>query len=344
MAKRSTLRDVAALAAVSRSAVARVLLGTGGDHVRIAPATRDRIEKAALRLNYSPNRSAQQLRGVSSRMLGLIIETENLPVMSARLFSLEHEAARQGYRLLIGRTHGETAQLNDYLADFTGRGAEAIFCLFDLKPGRDERVKKIFAGFKSVVFHGRPAWERGYCVKTDTAAAIRASVDHLVARGKRRIGLALWNVPRDELMRTRKESFIAAVAAHKIRSPEKLVWDAASVSVEPSAEILDHGMETMVKRHGADAIIASNDIWAARFIIRLKEMGMRIPEDIAVVGYDNLDIGAVLTPSLTTIDQCHEAYAAAAIGLLVRLARGGRIALRERTVAIPPRLVVRNSS
>jgi len=108
--------------------------------------------------------------------------------------------------------------------------------------------------------------------------------------------------------------------------------------------VLDRGIETLAMHCKADAILASNDIWAVRFILRLKEIGMRVPEDVAIVGYDNLDIGGVISPSLTTIDQCHEGYAAAAIGLLLRLARNDRIPRAERTLTVTPHLVIRDSS
>jgi DNA-binding LacI/PurR family transcriptional regulator len=342
--RRSTLQDIARLAGVSRSAAARVLLGTGGESVRVSEGTGKRIRRAAAQLDYTPNRFAQQLRGVSSRTLGVIIETENIPVMTARLFALEHEASQRGYRLLIGRTHEQRNQLRDYVLDFSGRGVEAIFCLFDLGPKRDQWAREVFRNSKKVVFHGRPAWERGYCVKVDTIGAIHSVVDHLVARGKRNPALALWNMPKDELMSVRRGAFNEALAKHKIRARDKLVWDAASLSVNPTQEAADRGIEKLVRQGGADAILASNDVWAVRFMFRLKEIGLRIPEDVAVIGYDNLDIGEVIAPSLTTIDQSHQDYAAAAVDLLIRLAQDEPIPVAKRTVTVPSRLIIRHSS
>src|SRR5690606_34653604 len=128
---------------------------------------------------YSPNRLAQQLRGVSSKTLGVILDTRNTPVMTERLFAIEREAANAGYRLLIGQTHGKTETINEYVADFSSRLVEGIICLFDLSPARTNQLKKTFAGFNNVIFHGRPAWPGGYCIKVDTAAAIRATIQHL---------------------------------------------------------------------------------------------------------------------------------------------------------------------
>lgn len=345
MSRRPTLQDVAREACVSRSAAARVLLGTGGEHVRVSQATRERIQEAARRLQYSPNRLAQQLRGIASNTIGVILDTLNMPVMSQRLFALEREAARRGYRLLIGQTHGDPTALTEYAADFSGRAVEAILCLFDLSPGRDARARKAFAGLsRRVVFHARPAWRGGYCVRVDTAAAIHAALDHLAASGRRRLALWLCNAGNDELVALRREAFLSWLASRKNTRLRGIVCETPAESTNPSPEALDHGIDLMVRRHRADAILASNDIWATRLILQLRAYHMDIPRDVAVIGYDNLDIASVVTPSLTTIDQCHEDYARAALELMLRLARGEKIPPSQRIITISPRLILRNSA
>ena len=339
--KRPTLSDIAAAAAVSRSAAARVLLGTGGEHVRVSAVTRARIEAAAGRLRYAPNRQAQQLRGVSSKTIGVILDSLNLPVMSQRLFALEGVASQRGYRLVVGRTHGQTETLEEYVADFTGRGVEAVLCLFDLAPGRDERAKACFGKFRKVVFHGRPAWPGGYSVRVDTEAAINDCVDHLIARGKKTLALALGNFASDELMERRRSAFIRRLARHDRKG---FVWDAAAGDGNPSPDILDRGIASMVRECRADAILASNDIWATRFLLQMQKDGLRVPQDVSVIGYDNLDIASVVSPALTTIDQCHDEYAATVLDLLLDVAAGRRLVTGRRIRTIKPRLLVREST
>lgn len=340
-AGRATLSDVGREAGFSRSAVARVLLGTGGEHVRISASARTRIEKAARRLDYSPNRLAQQLRGKASRTIGVILDTGNTPVMSQRLFALESEASRRGYRLLVGQTHGQLEPLREYALDFRSRSVEVIFCLFDLAPGRDERAQSSFKKFRKVVFHGRPAWPGGYCVRVDTAAALVESIDHLVGRKKKQLALSLWNCAGDELAALRRDVFQRRTVELGLRG---VVWDAASEGHEPSPAVLDRGIDFMIRKHGADAIIASNDIWATRFIFRLQRAGLRIPGDVAVLGYDNLDIASVMTPALTTVDQDHEEYATAALELLLEVAGDRAIPISRRIRTIRPRLIIREST
>jgi len=343
MAERTTLSDIAREAGVSRSATARVLLGTGGDHVRVSAATRERILETARSLGYSPNRSAQQLRGKSSRTIGVILDTINTPVMSERLFALEREANLHGYRLFVGHTHGQPEALQDYVADFGSRGVEAIFCLFDLTADRDTRARQCFGPFKKVVFHGRPAWAGGYCVRVDTREGIRAGVEHLIARGRKRLALAISNSANDELMMLRKEAFEESIASHKNRV-KGFIWDADFQNITPSSDVLNQGVEYLHGKCRADALISSSDVWATRFILQLQKSGLSVPQDVAVIGYDNLDIAKVISPALTTIDQRHEAYAKSAIELLLSVAREKPLPPRKRTVTITPELVIRESS
>lgn len=341
----STLQDVAAAAGVSRAAAGRVLLGTGGERIRVGEETAERIRVAAKELSYTPNRSAQQLRGIAGKTIGVIVCSNNTPVMAERIFALEAAAAARGYRLLVGRCQAQGDHLASYVEDFSGRSVEAIFCLFDLTPGRDALLRKAFRSFRKVLFHGRPAWEGGYCVRTDTAGAIAAALAHLAASGKRRPVLALWNRQQDELMEVRCQAFLQSCATLKLgRAVERRIWDAASTTVTPAREVLDAGIEVMVRRNRADAILASNDVWAVRIMQKLKEYGLRVPEDVSVIGHDNLDIGTVIEPQLTTIDPDHAAYAQAAMELLLRIAAGERVPKAQRAVTVPSRLVVRGSA
>lgn len=264
-----------------------------------------------------------------------------MPVMSQRLFALESVASEAGYRLLVGQVHGRPETLQAYISDFTGRAVEAIFCLFDLIPGRDERLKASFGKYRKVVFHGRPAWKGGFAVRVDTQAAMAACIDHLIAGGKKFPALSLWNGQNDELMALRENSFLRRLKKH---GQKGFVWDAAPFGSIPSSEVLDRGIDEMVRKKGADAIIASNDVWATRFILNLTRNGLRVPEDIAVIGYDNLDIAEVVSPALTTVDQDHHEYARQALKLLLDVAEERRIPMDKRTLTVMPRLVIRESS
>ena len=343
--KPARLIDIARAAGVSRVTVGQVLNRSGGESVRVGEKTRERVLEIAQSMNYRPNRVAQQLRGIRSQMLGVILDTINMPVMYNRLAHLERQATRRGYRLTIGQVHHDPSGIAEYLDDFEGRGVEGVICLFDLMRGYSEELEPIFEGRDNIVFHGRPLDEEACCVRVDTPDAIRQCVGHLVDRGRKRIGMALWNMA-DQLMLRRREGYEQEHKARGIEVDEQLIWSAESETESPEPETIERAIDHLVGEHKADAIIASNDAWAVRLIQHIKQRGLRVPEDVAVIGYDNLDIATVIEPALTTVDQQHHKYAEAAIDLLIRQIEEEEeeMPIDERQVTIKPKLVVRDST
>ena len=343
--KKTTLADVARAAGVSRAVAGHVLLGSGSGVVRVSGAKRARIEELAAEMSYAPNRFAQGLRGISSRTFAVLVDSLNTPVMSNRLAALEIEAAKAGYRLLVGQCHENKTSLPDFAADFEGRAVDAVLCLFDLAPDRDRRFVSAFKKKGNIVFHAKPAWSGGCAVRIDTDEAVRLCVDHLLDIGRDSLALALWNEKEDGLMAARREAFLRAVSPSRTgRACRALVWDARSPSIAPSREKILEGIEKMVRKGRVNAILASNDIWALHFLVELEKAGIRVPGDVAVVGYDNLDIGAIINPSLTTIDQSHAEYARRAVAILLALARGELLSKADRVATVNPQLVVRGST
>ncbi len=335
------LIDVANEAGVARVTAAQVLNGTGGSGVRVGQATRERILAIAARLRYRPNRIAQQLKGVHSKVLGVIMDTVNLPVMSERLAAIEASAQRAGYRLMIGQTHGDPTGVQDYLDDFEGRAVEGVLCLFDPRTDRPNPLPLTFHGRCPLVFHARPAQPDGFCVRVDTEDATAQVTGHLLDRGRRRVGLALWNLV-DEMMEWRRRGY-ARAHQERGRSVEgSLIWVPPRIIGPPEPLVLDEIVDHLVVKERADAIVAPDDIWAVRLMQRLKTRGYRVPTDVAVTGYDNLELSSIVEPSLTTVDQQHDAYADAAVALLVSLARGEDVSDRTRT--IKAKLVIREST
>jgi DNA-binding LacI/PurR family transcriptional regulator len=339
-----TLSDVAKKAGVSRTAAAKVLLGTGGDRVKIGDEASKRIREAATKLNYIPNRAAQQLCGANTHMLGVLMDTVNAPVMNDRLAAIEREAYSRGYHLSIGQLHGDLDTLRDYLADFDSRGVDAIFCLFDVTRGRVDRLKPILGKRAGVVLHGKPLRHDGYCVRVNTASAITSLIDHLLTSSRKRIGLQLEGV-LDELMAARKAAYIETMKASGQSIEPDLIWTAGSETVNPTSATIEEALTALVEEARVDAIIASNDVWAARLIQLLRSRGHRVPEDVAVTGYDNLDIATIIEPPLTTIDQQHQKYARAALDLLTGIAsKEPAPPPSKRTIVVSPKLIVRKSA
>lgn len=341
---RPTIRliDVARSAGVSRVAAAHVLNGAGSASVRVSEPTRRRIEAIARKLQYRPNRVAQQLRGVSSGLVGVIFDSQ-WPTNWQRLSLLEQAGIDRGLRFMVGQVHGDARLSARYLDDFQDRGVEAILCIVDLKRDYLAEIRPLFRGRRNVVFHGRPLADDGLCIRVDTEDAIRQSVAHLIERGRRRIAMLLSH-SGDEFMSFRKAGYTAEFKARRTAVDEKLIWSAESTSGLPDEATLDRAIDELVKKRRADAVIAADDVWAVRLIQRLKVRGYAVPGDVAVVGYDNLDLATVIEPALTTIDQQHAAYADAAIDMLLKVMRQEEIPKADRVRLIRPQLIVRQST
>jgi len=336
------LVDIAKKAGISRAAVGHVLNHSGVNNVRVSSETRERVLRIAQEMNYRPNRAAQQLRGRPTQMLGVILSTVNKAVFSARLSAIEIEAAKRGYRMVIGQVHNDPQEIQGYLDDFADRGIDGVLCLFDVMQEMRTALQPIFKGRTGIVVHAAPILKSQPFVRVDTAAAIHLLVNHLVERGKKRIGLELWS-PADQLMSLRMTAWKEALQAHRLSTSTRQIWKNPEDSQQPTRETVDACIEHLAIEQNVDAIIASNDEWAVRLIQGLRRRGIRVPQDVAVTGYDNIDISEIIEPALTTIDQSHADYAVAALDLMERTLKKPRATtLEERVVA--PQLIIREST
>ncbi|MHC2069870.1 LacI family DNA-binding transcriptional regulator [Bremerella sp. T1] len=336
------LLDIANKAGVSRAAVGHILNNSGADCVRVSEATREKVLKIAAELNYRPNKAAQRLRGMPTKIIGVVLDTVNLAVFSARLAAIEAEAHTRGYRLMIGQAHHDPDEIQTYLDDFADHGMDAVLCMFDVMQDFRPKLKKVFRGRDNIILHSSPILKSQPCVRVETSSAIEQLVDHLVDRGRKKIAIQLWS-PSDQLMAIRSEAWKDNVKRRKLPSTNSLIWTNPEATQKPSREAIDDCIQQLVITNKADAIIASNDEWAVRLIQGLERHGYSVPKDVAVTGYDNLDIADVIEPGLTTIDQCHAEYAKQALDL-VEETISGTITPAKRLRVIHPQLVVREST
>ena len=336
------LVDVAKLASVSRVAVSHVLHGSGAN-VRVSDATRDRVLRVARELGYKPNRNAQQLRGARSKILGVIVDSWNMHVVSSRLSALEQEATKRGYRLIIGQARNDPGRIKEYLDDFGGRAVEGVICLLELMRGYEKKLTPLFDQHTHLIFDGKPIVSGAGCIRVDTKDGVRQSLAHLLDRGRLRPGLVLWNLA-DERSQLRRQGYLEEMAARGASVDERLIFSAQTKPEIPSVDVLDQIIDELVVQREADALIADDDVVAACLIQRLKSRGLQVPDDIAVVGYDNLDLAIVIDPALTTVDQNHAAYAQAALDLAMKMNADDNLSKSQRVVTIQPTLIPRDST
>jgi len=333
---RVRLADIAKAAGVTRPVAGKVLLGTGGN-IRVSEAAAQRIREAAERLNYRPNSVARQLAGGRSNLLGILMSDRDNKATVQRLFATEREAHRRGYRCVIGQVHDVESTLAGYLEDFEDRGVDGVLHL-DTAP---DAVAKRLADVPRAVFAVKPSIPGAHYVELDRAEASRMAVRHLQERGHRLCGLVISSI-KGYTASERQRGFVEAHEAMglSVTPPVWMPGPSATEHLEAATEALD----VLVRQKGCTGIVAGNDRWAVALVKAALRSGLNVPRDVAVVGFNNLDIATVVEPQLTTIDQQHDVFAPAAMEMLIKLIEHGPLPLEQRGVTIPPRLVVRASS
>lgn len=298
------------------------------------------VHEAARRLNYRPSVAARQLRGGRSGLLGVLIGMDNPQVNFDRLACLERAAFQLGFRLVVGQIHEGDRKVADYVEDFVSRGLDGILWLHQPFLKKSRIPPALLQQVSTHVSLDKPLASGAGCVRVDYGAGVAGAVRYLKSRGRKRIALALAGPgqPGDP-MRARLEGFREATAG----MAKELVW-LGGMEEQPSPEAIKIAIRKLIRMERADALIASNDVWAAAFLKGLKAAGVSVPSDVAVVGFDNLAWTAWLDPALTTLDQQHDSFARAALLLLDRQIKGETLSPRERLTIVQPEMVIRESA
>ncbi len=322
--------------------VSAVLGGRQGGTARAAPGTARRVRQLARQMGYRPNAAAQQLRGKRSDVIGVLIGAESTPANFERLAAVEREAGQREYRLMIGEFRGEAKRIAQYVQDFTSRGIDALVCFHNPMPRLDRHTLKLLSRIRAVVFQTDAPLKHACCVDVDRAAGVLQAMSHLQARGRRRIALVLNSPPEsDPLMADRRRGYLLGLKELHYEGPE-LIWCGKQL-FPPPRDLVDDAVAALVIDEKADAIIASNDVWAIELIKAIRRIGRRVPEDVAIVGFDNLQAAELFDPALTSIDQNNADFAKAVVDLLHESLEGP-LPVSRRRIVVQPKLIVRQST
>jgi DNA-binding LacI/PurR family transcriptional regulator len=322
---RPTQLDVARRAGVSRALVSLVMRGS----THVAPDSRARVLAAAEELGYRPNAYARTLAGRQNRTIGVLINDVSNPYFGGMYASLAGEAERAGLDLLVAPGWREAARegaLLDTLLEHQVAG------LLLLSPTMRESRLQAYCTASPTVVIGREISFSGVDVVTiDETLSARLVVDHLVALGHERIAhISGGSDNRPALDRA---------AAYRLAMRER----GFAPFVIPgyfAPEGGREGAQALLERDELPtAIFAANDLVAVGAIGHLRSVGVRVPQDISVVGYDDSQIASLDIVGLTSVRQPLERFGELAIELLLERMAGRRQG--SRIERIPPELVVR---
>ncbi|QJT02006.1 LacI family transcriptional regulator [Streptomyces asoensis] len=337
--RRPTLEDVARQSGVSKSTVSRVING----EARVRTEVVDRVRRVISELGYVPNQAARQLVTHRTNAVAVVAAQPENRLFIDPFFDLLLRGIRRELAL-----HGAQAVLlfleepDDYarVADYLGGGHVDGAILFPLRPG--DRLAEIIDRLGlPAVFGGRPLLRDGdperpgqAHVDGDNRGGARLAVQHLVALGRRRIATVAG--PYDQ-----ENSAVDRLAGYR-----DVLRDAVSPPLVERADYTRQGgadaMAALLDRHpDLDAVFVASDLMASGALQTLRERGRRVPEDVAVVGFDDLtSIAETTDPPLTTVHQDIEEMGR----LMARLLLAREDAPDGPSVIVPTRLVRRASA
>jgi LacI family transcriptional regulator len=336
--RRPTQADVARLASVSQATVSYVL--NGNPAISVPEATRQRILGAVDELGYVPNGAARSLRTQRTSTIAAVIPDITNPFYPAFERGVQGVAEAGGYDLIVYNTGGDAEKERRCVRSLQqGRVDGVVAVFFHLKAGdlrplleRNVALVRLEAVKKGVSSLDLP-FDNLY---VDNVAASRAAVEYLIGRGHERIGMISG---RSGPGKPRARGYQAALAAHRLPPDDALVRDGDFTA--------DGGHQAMLgflsEPHPPTAVFAANDVMAMGALVALREAGRRVPEDVAVVGFDDVPVAGLITPRLTTVAQFQENLGVrAAEMLLERL--DGTAPEHGRSEEMPYELIVRESA
>lgn len=334
--------DIAASAGVSPRAVSKVLFPTSSNNTRVGREATERIRQIAEEMGYVPNFNARQLAGKTSKIIGAIIDSHAPHSHYSLLMHLETCAMETDHRILIGRMHNNITAISQYLQDFASRRVEGIFVLSHDYPWLKKELEKVYGQMKNIIFLGEPVIPWSNWVGIDIEDGVGQLVRHLMNQGKKSIALFQPKIGA-AAVDARVRGFDAALKGLGTPKAAYPKWLFSTRDGSPTQEDIRKAMDELLDAHpNVDGIIALNDTVAAYVLQYLHNRGIRIPEQIAVTGFDNLEISQAAYPSLTSIDTLESVVATKAMELFLS-SQSSEIS-GPRSISIKPKLIERDSS
>jgi DNA-binding LacI/PurR family transcriptional regulator len=333
-----TLRDVAEVAGVSFKTVSNVI----HDYPHVTEATRSRVLAAIEQLGYQPNRSARSLRSGRTGAIGLAVPELSLAYFAELADEVIRVAEEHDLVVLIEQTGGDRRRELDVLHGSRRQMTDGV--LFSpLALGNDDAAELDGVDFPLVLLGERIFGGPVDHVTMENVDGARAATEHLLARGRRRI--AVLGAHEGEVIGTaglRLAGHRAALQAAGLPFDDSLIVDAGpwhrANGAEAMRDLLDRGVVF-------DAVFALNDELGLGALRVMQERRIRVPDEVAIIGFDDVDEGRYSLPSLSTVDPGRREIARLAVQLLVeRISGAGADAVARRELRSGFRIVEREST
>ena len=319
---RPTIHDVALLSGVSKSTVSNVIRGAG----RVSALTRVRVLESVDALGYRPNGLARSLVRRRANTIGVVVGDLANTFYAELVKLLEQRASRESYTVMLCNTDGRFELEAARIGALLEREVSGVVLL--QYSGDPATLDPLLAAHVPVVVVS--CWEeRTDCVAVDDRAGMALAVEHLRLLGHRRVSYVTGPLVEEATHRARYAGYEQAMRRHGLE-PRLVPWPA--------------GHEPLLREGEPTAFVAANDLMAIRLMAALEAAGLHVPEDVSVVGFDGIELGAHSRIALTTVAQPRGELIDRGLDLLTSRIAASAGGGPPRHVRLPPTLVARRSS
>ena len=293
MKQRVTIRDVAREAGVSHQTVSRVI----NNHDRISPATRRRVEEAIQRLDFHPSRTARNLATQQTMTVGLLVPNIANPYFAEVAHGAQEVARAAHYSVFLGNTEWEPGEERQLLQSMTAFPVDGI--ILSSARSSDNELAALCDGFRPVVLGGRIFHHaNASMVRSDHGQGMRLVIRHLQQQGHTKIAMLAGPAVSPTMSNAlRHNAFLQAVIEAGLGWQDSWLVH-GPLTMEGGYQSARQLLTTMPE---ITAICAHNDLVAIGAMKACRELGRHIPDDCAVIGYNDTDLAAMVDPPLTSV-------------------------------------------
>jgi LacI family transcriptional regulator len=337
MKKKITIKDIARMANVSHTTVSRAL----NNKSRIRNETKEKILSIARELNYRPDFIARSLVMKRTRTLGLVITTIANPFYNELAQGIEATSRGLGYNIIFCSTHSDLSAEKHYIEMLRSKGVDGI--IFSSAHMGDPNIVVLAEEAFPIVLVNRRTYhpvvkEKVDYVGVDNVLGGFLAVEHLIRLGHRRIGV-IGGSSESSVGLERLEGGKKALEAYNVEQRDNYFLDGDFLKESG----YQGGKRFLKMAEPPTAVFATNDYMALGTYQAIAEEGLRIPEDIALVGFNDIEFTAMKGIELTTIGQKKFEMGAIAVKMLVERIEGGEDKLSTKEVFLKPELIIRKT-
>ncbi|WP_370659788.1 ribose operon transcriptional repressor RbsR [Candidatus Pantoea floridensis] len=328
----ATMKDVARLAGVSTSTVSHVI----NNNRFVSEQVREKVDQAIRELNYAPSALARSLKIKQTRTIGMLLTASSNPFYSEVVRGVENSCYERGYSLILCNTEGDEERMNRSLETLMQKRVDGLLMMCTETHLPSAEILNRYPSVPMVMMDWAPFEGRGDIIQDNALLGGELATQHLIDRGYTRIACIAG--PQDKTpARLRLEGFHKAMVNSGLLVPPGYVVD-GDFEFQGGFNAMN---QLLTLDSLPEAVFTSNDAMAVGVYHALFQAGLRVPQDIAVMGYDNIELARYLTPPLSTVHQPKDELGELAIDTLIH--RMSDPDASQQTLVLTPELVERGS-